>query len=51
MMTSLGQRGDALRFKEIGFAAYLIKPVRQSDLYDCLVERLDGRTTKGSNAI
>jgi signal transduction histidine kinase/DNA-binding response OmpR family regulator len=32
MMTSVGQRGDAKRFAEIGFAAYLVKPVRQTDL-------------------
>jgi PAS domain S-box-containing protein len=42
MMTSVGQRGDAHRFKEIGFAAYLIKPVRQSDLFDCLTAVLAG---------
>jgi CheY-like chemotaxis protein/HPt (histidine-containing phosphotransfer) domain-containing protein len=36
MMSSLGQRGDARRFKEIGFAAYLTKPIKQSKLYDCL---------------
>jgi len=42
MMTSLGQRGDGHRFKEIGFAAYLVKPVRQSDLRDCLVAVLNG---------
>ena len=35
-MTSMGQRGDAKRFEEIGFAAYLTKPVKQSKLYDCL---------------
>jgi PAS domain S-box-containing protein len=42
MMTSMGQRGDAHRFKEIGFAAYLIKPVRQSELHDSLVAVLTG---------
>jgi len=36
MMTSMGQRGDARRFEDIGFAAYLTKPVKQSKLYDCL---------------
>jgi signal transduction histidine kinase/DNA-binding response OmpR family regulator/HPt (histidine-containing phosphotransfer) domain-containing protein len=36
MLTSLGQRGDAARMKEIGFAAYLTKPIKRSVLYDCL---------------
>ena len=42
MMTSLGQRGDAHHFREIGFAAYLTKPVRLSDLFDCLSSLLTG---------
>ena len=40
MMTSIGQRGDIKRVKELGFSAYLTKPVRQSDLYDCLAQVL-----------
>ncbi|MEM5788666.1 MAG: response regulator, partial [Syntrophobacteraceae bacterium] len=32
MLTSLGTRGDARRFAETGFAAYLTKPVRHQEL-------------------
>ena len=37
MLSSMGQRDDRSRFKEIGFADWLTKPVRQSQLLDCLV--------------
>jgi len=37
MMSSLSSRGDAKKFARLGFVAYLTKPVKQSDLYDCLV--------------
>jgi PAS domain S-box-containing protein len=36
LMTSLGQRGDARKMAQIGFAAYLTKPARQSELFGCL---------------
>ncbi len=37
MLTSLGQKGDAIRLKAVGFAAYLLKPARQSELLGTLV--------------
>jgi CheY-like chemotaxis protein/HPt (histidine-containing phosphotransfer) domain-containing protein len=36
MVTSIGQRGDAAALEEIGFSGYLNKPVRQSQLHDCI---------------
>ncbi|MCZ6818541.1 MAG: response regulator, partial [Calditrichaeota bacterium] len=41
MFTSIGERGDARRMSEIGFEAYLTKPLKQSQLYDCLVSLLN----------
>jgi CheY-like chemotaxis protein len=38
MLTSVGIRGDAKRMEKIGFAAYMLKPVRQSLLYECLTQ-------------
>ncbi|AFL72747.1 response regulator [Thiocystis violascens] len=32
MLTSLGMRGDARRFQELGFAAYITKPIRHEEL-------------------
>ena len=36
MMTSVGQRGDSSRMKDIGYDAYLTKPLKQAQLFDCL---------------
>ena len=36
MVKSLGQRGDAAVLEQVGFTGYLTKPVRQSQLYDCI---------------
>jgi len=36
LLTSLGERGDARRFENIGFAGYLVKPLRHLDLYNVL---------------
>ncbi len=43
MMTSIGKRGDANRLREIGFAGYLTKPIKQSILYECLVRVLSNK--------
>jgi two-component system, sensor histidine kinase and response regulator len=37
LFTSIGVRGDAVRTKEAGFSAYLIKPVRESQLRNALI--------------
>jgi CheY-like chemotaxis protein len=37
MLTSLGTRGDARKFEEIGFSAYTTKPVRNDELKAMLV--------------
>ncbi len=48
LLTSLGQRGDAQRFSELGFSAYLTRPIRQSELMDALATiwaaRMSGET-------
>src|SRR5258705_2479487 len=36
LLTSYGQRGDSANAREAGVAAYLTKPVRQSQLFHCL---------------
>jgi two-component system, sensor histidine kinase and response regulator len=37
LLTSSGQAADGRRFAELGFAGYLLKPVSQRDLTDCLL--------------
>ncbi len=36
LLSSIGRKGDAKRLEQAGFSAYLLKPVRQSDLFDAL---------------
>ena len=40
MLTSVGRRGDAARLESIGFSAYLSKPIKQSNLFDCIAALL-----------
>jgi signal transduction histidine kinase/CheY-like chemotaxis protein len=37
ILTSLGQRGDASRLEALGCAGYLLKPVKQQQLFDTLL--------------
>jgi two-component system, sensor histidine kinase and response regulator len=37
LLTSTGQRGEGQTFADLGFSAYLLKPVSQHDLTDCLM--------------
>jgi two-component system, sensor histidine kinase and response regulator len=43
MLSSAGERGDAARCRELGIAAYLTKPVRQSELLDAILAALSRR--------
>ncbi|MBI5315344.1 MAG: response regulator [Nitrospirae bacterium] len=36
LLTSQGERGDAMLAQAAGYAAYLTKPVHEAQLYDCL---------------
>jgi CheY-like chemotaxis protein len=36
LFTSLGERGDAKRMKDLGFDGYLTKPARHTDIVGCL---------------
>jgi PAS domain S-box-containing protein len=36
LLTSFGRRGDSTSAREAGIAAYLTKPIRQSQLFECL---------------
>jgi two-component system, sensor histidine kinase and response regulator len=41
MLTSGGQPGDAIRSKDLRFAGYLAKPVKQTDLWRALIRAID----------
>ncbi len=48
MLTSAGHRGDAARCKELGVAAYLMKPIRQSELREAIARVLGARVQQGA---
>src|SRR6202040_1784387 len=46
MLTSAGHRGDGARCQELGLAAYLMKPIRQSELREAIARVLGAREQK-----
>jgi PAS domain S-box-containing protein len=44
MITSSAQRGEAARYHELGFVAYLTKPIKRNQLHDCLSAVLSMRS-------
>jgi len=50
MLSSRGQHADSSRMKEIGFAAYLSKPIKRAQLSDCVFTLLSGHSNKPKSA-
>jgi signal transduction histidine kinase/DNA-binding response OmpR family regulator len=48
MLTSAGHRGDAVRCRELGVAAYLLKPIRQSELREAIARVLGTDEQRGA---
>jgi CheY-like chemotaxis protein len=51
MLSSVGHRGDTARFREMGVASYLTKPVRQSILLDAILGVLRGSNTADNHKV
>jgi two-component system, sensor histidine kinase and response regulator len=50
MLSSMGQRGDVDRCKEVGISGYLPKPIKQSDLFDAIIMTM-GLSSEESPAV
>jgi two-component system, sensor histidine kinase and response regulator len=48
MLTSAGHRGDAARCQQLGVSAYLLKPIRQSELREAVARVLGAREQDGA---
>jgi two-component system sensor histidine kinase/response regulator len=51
MLTSAGHRGDGARCQELGVAAYLLKPIRQTELREAIARVLGAREQEGAIAL
>jgi signal transduction histidine kinase/CheY-like chemotaxis protein len=50
MLTSAGQHGDGVRCRDLGIAAYLTKPVSQSELREAIFKLLDHKPADAAPA-
>ncbi|MBF0225857.1 MAG: response regulator [Desulfobacterales bacterium] len=48
LLASIGMRGDSAKMKDAGFSAYLTKPVKHAQLYECIATLL-GITVNRNN--
>ncbi len=48
MLTSSGEYGDTTRCRELGIAAYLVKPIRQTDLIEAIARVMQKRQSAES---
>ncbi|MDB5337767.1 MAG: domain S-box [Planctomycetaceae bacterium] len=51
MLTSANQHGDAARCRELGVAAYVVKPIQQADLLQAIVNVLGIESLAGGTAV
>jgi two-component system sensor histidine kinase/response regulator len=51
MLTSAGHRGDAVRCQELGVSAYLLKPIRQSELREAVARVLGAHEQQGASSL
>ena len=49
LVASLGQRGHGRTAEQVGGSAYLTKPVRESDLYDCIAATVAGPADRATS--
>jgi signal transduction histidine kinase/DNA-binding response OmpR family regulator len=51
MLTSAGHREDAVRCQELGVVAYLLKPIRRSELREAIARVLGAKAQKGAPSL
>ena len=51
ILTSMGQRGDAVRLEALGCSGYLLKPVKQQLLFDAIIAVLGHQDQKSTSLV